>query len=44
VSRQKVVYELTNASTGEMLSQHRTRQAAVDGWRRQVGVPVEHEF
>ena len=40
VSRQKVIYEITRADTGEVLSQHRTRQAAVDGWRRFTGVPV----
>jgi Ni/Co efflux regulator RcnB len=40
VSRQKVIYEIARADTGEPLSQHRTRQAAVDNWRRFVGVPV----
>jgi hypothetical protein len=40
VSRQKVIYEIARSDTGEVLSQHRTRQAAIDGWRRATGVPV----
>jgi hypothetical protein len=33
MSRQKAIYEVTHAETGEVLSGHRTRQAAVDAWR-----------
>jgi hypothetical protein len=40
MSRQKVIYEIARSDTGELLSQHRTRQAAVDAWRQWVGVPV----
>ena len=42
MSRQKAIYEVTHAETGEVLSGHRTRQAAVDTWRvRHAGLPVE---
>lgn len=40
VSRQKVIYEILRTDTGEVLGHHRTRQAAVDAWRRWAGVPV----
>jgi len=40
MSRQKVIYEIVKSDTGAVLSQHRTRQAAVDAWRQWVGVPV----
>lgn len=30
MTRQKVIYETAKSDTGELLSQHRTRQAAVD--------------
>lgn len=40
--RPGAVYEIVNPSTGEVLSRHRTRQAAVDTWRTQfTGVPVQ---
>jgi hypothetical protein len=40
--RQKATYEITHAETGEVLSGHRTRRAAVDTWRgRHSGVPVK---
>lgn len=42
VSRQKVIYEILRSDTGEVLGQHRTRQAAVDGWRRWTGVPCPY--
>lgn len=35
------MYEVTHADTGEVLSRHRTRQAAIDSWRGQNGVPVK---
>ncbi len=42
MSRQKVIYEVIRADTGQVLSGHRTRQAAVDTWRtRWCGVPVK---
>lgn len=42
VSRQKAIYEVTHAETGEVLSGHRTRRGAVDTWRVQhSGVPVK---
>jgi hypothetical protein len=42
VSRQKSIYEVIRADTGEVLSGHRTRQAAIDTWRiRWSGVPVK---
>jgi hypothetical protein len=42
VSRQKAIYEITHAETGEVLSGHRTRRGAVDTWRvRHSGVPVK---
>jgi len=34
-------YEIVNAKTGQSLSTHRTRQAALDTWRRFPRVPVE---
>jgi hypothetical protein len=42
MSRQKAIYEVTHAETGDVLSGHRTRQAAVDTWRVQhSGLPVK---
>lgn len=42
VSRPKVTYDITDARTGEILGQHRTRQAAIDNWReRHTGIPVK---
>lgn len=42
MSRQKSIYEVLRADTGEVLSGHRTRQAAVDTWRtRWSGLPVK---
>ncbi|MGH9153527.1 MAG: hypothetical protein ACRD03_14250 [Acidimicrobiales bacterium] len=42
MSRQKAIYEVVHAETGEVLSGHRTRQAAVDSWRvRHTGMPVK---
>lgn len=36
------VYEVVHAETGEVLSRHRTRQAAIDEWRlRHTGKPCE---
>jgi len=36
------VYEIVSPSSGEVLSRHRTRQAAIDTWRTQfAGVPVQ---
>jgi hypothetical protein len=41
VSQQKVIYEGVRADRGEVLRQHRTRQAAVDTWRiARTGLPV----
>jgi hypothetical protein len=42
VSRAKGKYEIRHVETGEVLSAHRTRQAAVDTWRgRFSGVSVQ---
>ncbi len=42
MSRQKSIYEVIHADSGEVLSGHRTRQAAVDQWRVQhSGLPVK---
>lgn len=42
MARAGAVYEVVNTSTGEVLSRHRTRQAAIDTWRTQfTGVPVQ---
>jgi hypothetical protein len=42
MSRQKAVYEVIHADTSEVLSGHRTRQAAIDAWRqRHHGLPVK---
>jgi hypothetical protein len=36
------VYEVTDARSGEVLSRHRTRQAAIDTWRsKHTGTPVQ---
>lgn len=36
-----VRYEVEDVTTGEVLSQHRTRQGAIDGWRtRHSGRPI----
>jgi hypothetical protein len=40
VSRPKAWYEITRAESGELLSKHRTRQAAIDNWRSYTGVAV----
>ena len=37
----RAMYEVTHANTGEVLSRHRTRQAAVDSWRANTGIPVK---
>jgi hypothetical protein len=42
MSRPKAVYEVIGSDTGEVLSGHRTRQGAIDGWRTSwSGLPVE---
>jgi hypothetical protein len=42
MSRPGAVYEITHPETREVLSRHRTRQAALDAWRLQfAGVAVE---
>jgi hypothetical protein len=42
MARAGAVYEVINATTGEILSRHRTRQAAVDAWRTEfIGVTVQ---
>ena len=42
MARAGAVYEVMNATTREVLSRHRTRQAAIDTWRTQfAGVPVQ---
>ena len=42
MARPGAVYEIVDPSTGEVLSRHRTRQAAVDTWRTQfTGMPVQ---
>jgi hypothetical protein len=42
MARAGAVYEVVNSTTGEVLSRHRTRQAAVDTWRTQfTGVPIQ---
>lgn len=42
VSRPKVTYDITDAATGAVLGQHRTRQAAIDNWRvGYTGIPVK---
>ena len=42
MSRPKAIYEVTHAETAELLSGHRTRQAAIDAWRVQhAGQPVK---
>jgi hypothetical protein len=33
MARSGAVYEIVDAETGEVLSRHRTRQAAIDTWR-----------
>lgn len=33
--RRAGVYEIVDAGSGEVLARHRTRQAAIDGWRSQ---------
>lgn len=35
------MYEVTDAATGEVLSRHRTRQAAINSWREKAGTPVK---
>ncbi len=52
MGRRTAVYEVVDAATREVLSRHRTRQAALDAWRLQFhgrrirverrGVPSEH--
>ena len=42
MGRPGAVYEITDMQTREVLSRHRTRQAALDAWRlRFTGVAVE---
>jgi hypothetical protein len=42
VSRPKVTYAIEHAGSGEILSQHRTRQGAIDAWRLQhAAIPVQ---
>jgi hypothetical protein len=42
MDRQKAIYEVTHAETGDVLSGHRTRQAEVYTWRIQhAGLPVK---
>ena len=42
MSRPKVTYDITHAGSWEILSQHRTRQGAIDAWRlTHPGVPVQ---
>ena len=39
--RRILLYDIVNAATGESLSRHRTRQAALDTWRQKfAGQPV----
>jgi hypothetical protein len=41
MARQLGMYEVTHATTGEILSRHRTRRAAIDNWRlNATGQPV----
>ncbi|HZP14740.1 MAG TPA: hypothetical protein VFA96_02870 [Nocardioides sp.] len=42
MARAKGKYEIRHVETGEVLSEHRTRQGAVDNWRLQwTGIPVQ---
>ena len=42
MGRPGAVYEVTDPKTKDVLSRHKTRQAALDSWRLQfTGVPVE---
>jgi len=42
VARARALYEIVKTSNGEVLSRHRTRQAAIDTWRMQfTGIPVQ---
>ena len=41
MGRRILVYDIVNSATGESLSRHRTRQAALDAWRSKFPrVPV----
>jgi hypothetical protein len=41
MSRPKITYDIARLDTGEILSQHRTRQAAIDNWRlRHTGIAI----
>ena len=52
MARRTAVYEVVDSDSREVLSRHRTRQAAIDAWRLQFsgrpirierrGVPDEH--
>ena len=40
--RRILIYDIVDAGTGESLSRHRTRQAAIDTWREKFsGQPVK---
>lgn len=42
MARQNALYEVSNAASGEVLSRHSTRQAAVNAWRtKATGLPIE---
>lgn len=41
MARQAALYEVTVAGSGEVISRHRTRQAAVDAWRANAGTRIE---
>jgi hypothetical protein len=42
MARRRALYEVTHAESGEVLSRHRTRQAAVGAWRTvATGTPVK---